>query len=68
MQEILRSRDEPPSWLIGLLRETDTLQFGPEFERFVPDADLMFGAMHAKGIENIKALFVSLTGALTTKS
>ena len=67
MNEILRHQDEPPGWLISLLHEIDTLQFGPEFERFCPDADLMFGAMHAKGVTAIKRLFVSLTQALTTQ-
>ena len=64
---VLRRRDEPPTWLISLLHEIDTLQFGPEFERFCPDADLMFGAMHAKGVTAIKRLFISLTRALATQ-
>ena len=67
MPEVLRHRDEAPGWLIGLLREIDTLQFGPEFERFLPDADLMFGAMHAKGVTAIRKLFIGLTGELRTK-
>ena len=67
MHEILRHQDEAPGWLIGVLREIDTLQFGPAFERFLPDAELMFGAMHAKGVTAIRKLFVSLTGDLMTQ-
>ncbi len=67
MPEVLRRRDETPSWVTSLLSEIDTLQFGPEFERFLPDADLMFGAMHAKGVAAIRKLFIRLTGELTTK-
>ena len=66
MNEVLRHQDEAPGWLTGVLREIDTLQFGPEFERFLPDAELMFGAMHVKGLAAIMELFVSLTGDLTT--
>ena len=67
MHEILRHQHEPPGWLIGVLREIDTLQFGPEFERFLPDAELMFGAMHARGATAIRNLFVSLTADLRTQ-
>ena len=67
MHEVLRHQDEAPGWLVGVLREIDTLQFGPEFERFLPDAELMFGAMHAQGITAIRQLFVSLTRDLMTR-
>ena len=67
MREVLRHQDEAPGWLIGVLREIDTLQFGPEFDRFLPDAELMFGAMRAQGITAIRQLFVSLTRDLMTR-
>ena len=67
MHEVLRHQDEAPGWLIGVLREIDTLQFGPEFERFLPDAELMFGAMQAQGIAAIRELFVSLTRDLVVR-
>lgn len=67
MHEVLRHQDEAPDWLIGILTEIDTLQFGPEFARFLPDAELMFGSMHAKGITAIRKLFVSLTRGLITQ-
>ena len=67
MQEVLRQQNEAPGWLIGVLREIDTLQFGTEFERFLPDAELMFGAMHAKGAAAIRNLFVTLTSGLKTQ-
>ena len=67
MHEVLRHQDEAPGWLIGVLKEIDTLHFGPEFERFLPDAELMFGAMRAQGITAIRQLFVSLTRDLTTR-
>ena len=67
MNEVLRHQHEAPGWLIGVLREIDTLQFGPEFERFLPNAELMFGAMHVKGLAGIMNLFVRLTADLTTR-
>ena len=67
MQEVLRHQEAAPGWLTALLKEIDSLDFGPEFDRFLPDADLMFGAMHAKGVTAIRNLFVTLTGDLTTQ-
>ena len=67
MQEVLRHQDEAPDWLLGILREIDALRFGPEFERFLPDAELMFGAMHARGATAIMNLFLDLTGDLRTR-
>ena len=67
MHEVLQRQDEAPGWLLGILREIDTLQFGPEFERFLPDAELMFGAMHARGVSAIRNLFVRLTADLFTQ-
>ena len=67
MHEVLRHHDEAPGWLLGVLKEIDALQFGPEFERFLPDAELMFGAMHARGLTAIMNLLLDLTGDLTTR-
>ena len=67
MHEVLRRHDEAPDWLLGILKEIDALRFGPEFERFLPDAELMFGAMHARGIPAIMNLFLDLTGDLRTR-
>ena len=67
LNEVLRRQDEAPAWLLGVLREIDTLQFGPEFARFLPDAELMFGATRVKGFAAIMGLFVSLTGDLTMR-
>jgi len=59
MGSILERLDEAPDWIHLLLREMGTLQFGPGFDHFLPNAELTFGVRSVKGIKAITRFFAS---------
>lgn len=55
----LQRRDRAPDWVYSLLWEMGSLQFGPGFDRFLPDAELTFGVRSLKGIDAIAGFFLN---------
>lgn len=49
-----------PEWLLQIMREIDSLDFGPGFAHLSSDTEMYFGATHIVGVEAIKALFVKI--------
>jgi hypothetical protein len=50
----------PPGWLLQIMREIDTLEFGDGFAHMTPDTEMYFGTSHFVGVEAIKAFFVKI--------
>lgn len=50
----------PPEWLLQIMREIDTLDFGPGFAHMSATTEMYFGTMHFTGVEDIKAFFVKI--------
>lgn len=53
-----------PPWVLQIMREIDTLDFGAGFGRLTGDTDLYFGTAHVHGAEAIKAFFARIDGPL----
>jgi hypothetical protein len=49
-----------PDWILQIMREIDTLQFGPGFSHMNHDTDMFFGTTHVRGVEAIEAFFVKI--------
>ncbi|MEV5747726.1 hypothetical protein AB0L00_07890 [Actinoallomurus sp. NPDC052308] len=49
-----------PDWILRIMREIDTLEFGEGFARMTEDTEMFFGTAHIRGAEAIKAFFVKI--------
>ena len=49
-----------PDWVLRIMREIDTLTFGPGFAAMGEDTEMYFGTAHLVGVEAIKAFFVKI--------
>ena len=59
MDTVLERRHKVPDWVHLLLWEMGSLQFGPGFDHFLPDAELTFGVKSVKGIDAIADFFLN---------
>ncbi|GAA4608555.1 hypothetical protein GCM10023195_33630 [Actinoallomurus liliacearum] len=49
-----------PDWILQIMREIDTLEFGEGFAHMTEDTEMFFGTAHVRGAEAIKAFFVKI--------
>jgi hypothetical protein len=49
-----------PEWILQIMREIDTLEFGEGFAHMTEDTEMFFGTAHVRGAETIKAFFVQI--------
>jgi hypothetical protein len=54
----------PPEWLLQIMHEIDTLEFGDGFAHMTADTEMYFGTGHFVGAEAIKAFFVKIDAPL----
>ncbi|MFD7102037.1 nuclear transport factor 2 family protein [Streptomyces celluloflavus] len=54
----------PPTWVLQIMHEIDTLAFGEGFARMTDETEMYFGTAHVVGVEAIKAFFVKIDGPL----
>ena len=66
MAQILRRLQSSPRWLTTLLKEIDTLDFGPGFNHFRSDARMTFGTTEIRGVQSIKQFFTKIGTPLVT--
>jgi hypothetical protein len=53
-----------PDWILQIMREIDTLEFGDGFARMAEDTDMYFGTEHVHGVDAIKEFFVKIDAPL----
>ncbi|HEY5833246.1 nuclear transport factor 2 family protein [Streptomyces sp.] len=49
-----------PDWILQIMREIDSLEFGAGFGHMTEDTEMFFGTEHVRGVEAIKAFFVKI--------
>jgi hypothetical protein len=63
----LKKLDAAPGWILRLYDEIDSLKFGPGFDCFTSETEMVFGTAHVKGAEAMKEFFIKIDNPLNTK-
>ena len=67
MPETMTKLDSAPDWVNAICHEIDTLVFTSAFDRFSPDAELIFGSELMRGPEEMKKFFYKIDTPLSSK-
>ena len=67
MAETMSKLVKPPDWIIQVVHEIDSLQFGAGFEKFTADAELFFGSHCSQGPDGIRDYFRKMHLPMDTK-
>lgn len=59
--------EEFPQWVMAICDAIDTLDFASAFDKFTPDAELIFGTEILRGAEEMKKFFFKIDSPLSSK-
>ena len=67
MPETMTKLEQVPDWITAICHEIDTLVFTHAFDRFTPDAEMIFGTELCRGADEMKKFFFKIDSPLSSK-
>ena len=67
MAETMTRLEQTPGWMTAICKEIDALVFTSAFDKFTPDAELIFGTESSFGATEMHEFFVKIDSPLISR-